>query len=365
MIARRVQHIEASGIRRMFELVATMEDPVDLSIGQPDFAPPEALQEAAVEAIRCGWNRYTVTQGLPGLNDRILARYSKRHGVRPEASMVTCGASGGVLLSFLCLLNPGDEILLPDPYFMMYRHLAILCGASPRYYSLYPDFRLPLEEMASLVSEKTRVILVNSPSNPTGAVYSAAELEAVAALADRVGAVLLSDEVYDEFVYDEPFVSAGRFSHRAVILGGFSKTLGIPGWRLGYALGPKEILEAMCTLQQFTFVCAPAPLQKAVLDTWELDISRHVDAYRVKRDRVVKGLSGGFRLVPPLGSFYAFPAFPEAVSPEEILARCIERKLLLVPGSAFSARSTHFRISFATSDEKLAQGLEILNGLIH
>jgi aspartate aminotransferase/aminotransferase len=279
--------------------------------------------------------------------------------------MVTCGASGGVLLSFLCLLNPGDEILLPDPYFMMYRHLAILCGASPRHYVLYPDFKLPLDEMASLVSEKTRVILVNSPSNPTGAVYSEEELKAVAALADRVGAVLVSDEVYDEFVYDEPFVSAGKYTDRVVVLGGFSKTLGIPGWRLGYALGPEEILEAMCTLQQFTFVCAPAPLQKAVLDTWGLDISTHIEAYRAKRDRVVKGLRNEFRLIPPRGSFYAFPSFPEAVNPEETLARCIERKLLLVPGSAFSARKTHFRISFAASDEELERGLEILNGLIH
>lgn len=363
MIASRVRHIESSGIRKMFELVQTMEDPINLSIGQAHYDPPAELREAAAKAIREGWNRYSVTQGLPELNERILEQYEERQKVRPQASMVTCGVSGGVVLSFLCLLNPGDEILLPDPYFMMYRHLAILCGAVPKHYSLYPDFRLPLAEISSLLTDKTKVILINSPSNPTGAVFSAEELQRVAVLAEDSGAVLVSDEVYDEFVYDAPFVSPGRFHDRTLILGGFSKSLGIPGWRLGYALGPTEILDAMQTLQQFTFVCAPTPLQKALLDTWGLDVSPHIAAYRKKRDMMVRGLDREFQLVAPAGSFYAFPAFPRGVDGKDFLARATERKVLMVAGSAFSQRGTHFRLSFAASDEKLSQGLEILNEL--
>ncbi len=361
MIARRMEHIEASGIRKVFELVASMEDPINLSIGQADYDPPPELQEAAARAIREGWNRYSVTQGLPELNERILDQYEREQGRRPEASMVTCGVSGGVLLSFLVLLDPGDEILLPDPYFMMYRHLAHLCGAEPRYYSLYPDFHPSLEEMESLLSEKTKVILVNSPSNPTGSVLTRQELEEIGAMADRVGAVLISDEIYQQFVYDGPFVSPGRFASRALVLGGFSKTFGIPGWRMGYALGPTEILEAMRTLQQFTFVCAPTPFQRAVLDTWGLDMSSYVEAYREKRRIVVEGLDPAFGLVPPGGSFYAFPSFPEGVDPEDFLRRALERKVLVVPGSAFSSRNTHFRISFAAPDSKLREGVEILN----
>ncbi len=363
MIANRVRHIEASGIRKMFELVNSLEDPINLSIGQAHFDPPAELQEAAGRAIREGWNRYSVTQGLAELNERILQHYQERQKVRPEASMVTCGVSGGVLLSFLCLLDPGDEILLPDPYFMMYRHLAILCGAVPRYYSLYPDFRPRLDEMSSLLTRKTKVILINSPSNPTGSVLSAEELQAIAGLAEESGAVIISDEIYDAFVYDAPFVSACRFSKRALILGGFSKTLGVPGWRLGYALGPEEIVDTMRTLQQFTFVCAPTPFQKAILDTWGLDMSPQISAYRKKRDLLVRGLDERFKLVPPAGSFYAFPSFPEGIDAKAFLAGAIEKQVLLVPGSAFSERGTHFRISFAASDEKLSRGLEILNGL--
>ena len=361
MIAGRVKHIEASGIRKIFELVASMENPINLSIGQADYDPPRELQEAADRAVREGWNRYSVTQGFPELNEKILDRYEETQGIRPEASMLTCGVSGGVLLSFLCLLDPGDEILLPDPYFMMYRHLALLCGARPKYYSLYPDFRPSLEEMDSLLSERTKIIMVNSPSNPTGGVFEEKTLKGIGEMADRAGAVLVSDEIYEQFVYDVPFVSPGRFAAKTLVLGGFSKTLGIPGWRQGFALGPAEIIEPMRTLQQFTYVCAPTPFQKAILDTWGLDMSSHVKAYREKRKIVVDGLDPAFRLVPPAGSFYAFPAYPEGVDPAGFLEKAVERKVLIVPGSAFSSRNTHFRISFAAPDDKLREGVEILN----
>jgi len=361
MIAGRVKHIEASGIRKVFELVATMEDPVNLSIGQADYDPPVELQEAAVRAIRGGWNRYSVTQGFPELNEKILDRYEEIQGVRPEASMLTCGVSGGVLLSFLCLLEAGDEILLPDPYFMMYRHLALMCGAEPKYYSLYPDFRPSLGEIESLLSKRTKIILVNSPSNPTGGVFAEEELRKIGEMADKAGAVLVSDEIYEQFVYEGPFVSPGRFAGKSLVLGGFSKTFGIPGWRQGFALGPAEIIEPMRTLQQFTFVCAPTPFQRAILDTWGLDMSGYVKAYVEKRRILVEGLDPVFRLVPPQGSFYAFPSYPEGLDPGEFLEKALARKVLVVPGSAFSSRNTHFRISFAAPDEKIREGVRILN----
>ena len=180
MFADRVQNIHASGIRKIFELVSSMNDPIDLSIGQADFDVPEPVKKAAIKAIEEGFNRYTVTQGIPELNERIKDELKERYSYHPDSSLVTCGVSGGLMLSLLCLINPGDEVLLPDPHFVMYKVLVQLCQGVPKYYNLYPDFKLRREEIESRITEKTKVILLNSPSNPTGAVFSPAELNIVA-----------------------------------------------------------------------------------------------------------------------------------------------------------------------------------------
>jgi aspartate aminotransferase/aminotransferase len=182
-LADRVRGIEPSGIRRIFELMASMQDPINLSIGQPHYDPPPELVEAACNAIREGKNRYTVTQGLPELNARILDNVAKRYGQRPETCLLTAGVSGGLVLSFQCLLHPGDEILLPDPGFVMYRHLATLCGASVKYYDLYPKapgerFSVDLAALEAMCSERTKIVFVNSPGNPTGGVLTRAEIAA-------------------------------------------------------------------------------------------------------------------------------------------------------------------------------------------
>jgi aspartate aminotransferase/aminotransferase len=358
-----MEGIEASGVRRMFELVSSMEDPINLSIGQPDFDAPPAVKEAAIRAIREGRNKYTVTQGLPELNGRILARLAARDGRSAESSIVTAGVSGGLVLAFLVLLEAGDEVALPDPGFVLYRHLARVAGATPRFYDLYPDFRIDVERIEAQLTPRTKVLLVNTPHNPTGAVVSEAEARALAALVERRGLFLVADEIYEAFVYDAPFRSVGAFTDRALLLGGFSKTYGIPGWRLGWAAGPHAVVDAMRTLQQFTFVCAPSIAQHAALAALDLDMRPWIEAYRSKRDRVVEGLRGACRLVPPGGSFYAFPELPEGASEAEFVRRALERRLLIVPGSAFSARATHFRISFAAPDEALTRGLDVIRSI--
>lgn len=370
MLAQRMARIQPSGIRRMFELVSTMDDPINLSIGQAHYEAPEALVEAACRALRAGFNRYTVTQGLPALNEKILDDVARRLGHRPQSSLVTAGVSGGLALAFLALLDPGDEILLPDPGFMMYRNLAAVVGAEPRYYSTYPKeqggrFTVDAAEIESLITARTRVLFLNSPSNPTGAVLSRAEVEAVCELANRRGLLVVSDEIYDFFVYDQPFCSPVGLAARCVQLGGFSKTFGIPGWRLGYATGPKEVLEAMKTLQQFSFVCAPAPLQHALLDAaFELDMRPFFDDYKNKRDLLARELDPRYGLLPPEGSFYAFPRLPAGMDGDAFLAAAIAENLLLVPGKAFSAQDTHFRLSFAVDDATLRRGIAALNGLM-
>ena len=362
-LARRVTQLQPSGIRRIFELMATMEDPINFSIGQADYDPPPELVEAACQAMREGHNRYTVTQGLPELNERILADVAARYGHRPEQSFVTGGVSGGILLSFMTLLDPDDEILLPDPNFMMYRILATLCEANIKFYSLYPDFHLDAAEVAEQITEKTKIVFLNSPSNPTGGVLRKDEIEAVVKAAERVGAYVVSDEIYDMFVYDDEFASPVATGYDRIIqLGGYSKTYGIPGWRMGYVTGPNDVLDKMKMLQQFSFVCAPAPFQHAVLNAaLDLDMSDHVNSYRQKRDMLVRDLSPAYRLVPPGGSFYAFPRVPHDVEEGVFMETALARKILVVPGSAFSRQGTHFRLSFAVSDEHLARGIAALN----
>jgi aspartate aminotransferase/aminotransferase len=355
----------------MFELIATMQDPINLSIGQSHYDPPVELVEAACRAMRSGKNRYTVTQGLPELNRRILDGVQQRYGVTPESCLITSGVSGGLMLTFLALLEPGTEILLPDPGFMMYRHLAGITGATIRYYDLYPDgpgkrFRLDLQQLESLCSERTKVVFLNTPSNPTGGVLTQAEVEGASRIANRHGAFVVTDEIYDLFVYDGAFHSPLPYAERVIQLGGYSKTFGVPGWRMGYATGPALVLDAMKTLQQFSFVCAPTPFQHAILEAaFDLDMTPYRDDYRRKRDLVVAGLHPAYGLCPPEGSFYAFPQLPGGVHGDTFLQAALQKKLLIVLGKNFSARDTHFRLSFAADDATLRRGIAVLNELAH
>ena len=176
MLSERIGRIDASGIRKVFDLAATMKDPINLSIGQPDFDVPEPAKEAAIEAIRSGFNRYTVTQGIPELHQRIRTLLADTRQYEPEATLITSGTSGGLLLALLATVNPGDEVIFPDPYFVMYKHLVHLCDGKPVYLDTYPDFRLRREALEPLLSPRTKMIVLNSPCNPTGTVYTAAEL---------------------------------------------------------------------------------------------------------------------------------------------------------------------------------------------
>ena len=362
MIARRMSQIDASGIRKVFDLAATVQDPINLSIGQPDFDVPESIKEAAIRSIRDGLNRYTVTQGIEEFRIKLKQRLTAQKGVGDGEILITSGVSGGLLLSLLATVDEGDEVLIPDPYFVIYKHLTKMLGAVPIYVDTYPDFRLREEVLRPLISPRTKLMFVNSPSNPTGVVYSKEELEMVARLGKEQGFLVLSDEIYDEFIFDEVPPSIASLYDKTILLGGFSKTYGMPGWRLGYAYGPAEIIAEMTKLQQYTFVCAPSFAQYAVLDALDSLGNEHIDAYRRKRDIIYEGLKENFDVEKPGGAFYIFPKSPWG-SDMEFVETALRKKLLIIPGSVFSEQDTHFRISFAAGDETLEQGLEILNRL--
>lgn len=362
-ISNRASRVQASGIRRMFDLGARLKDPVDLSIGQPHFPVPDSVKEAAVRAIRDDRNRYTVTQGIPALNEAVLDGIERRTGVRPESSLVTAGVAGGLTLGFLALLDESDRALIPDPYFVCYRNLGALLGREPACYDTYPDFRITEERLEAGMREDVRLLLVNSPSNPTGRVLTVEELKICASFARRHDLVIVTDEIYDAFAYDGPVPSILSYYDQVLFLGGFGKTYGMPGWRLGYAAGPEDVIERMRALQQVSFVCAPAPLQHAALVALELDMKPYVDAYRQKRDRIFDGLKDVLDIVRPDGAFYLFPRAPGGLDSDTFVDRCVAKNLLVVPGGAFSHARTHFRVSFALEDAVLDQGTALLRKL--
>jgi aspartate aminotransferase/aminotransferase len=359
-IAERVRHIESSGIRKIFELARSLKDPVDLSIGQPDFDVPEPIKTAAHAAIDRGANAYTVTQGIPELRAKIQADVHARYRHADREVAITSGTSGGLVLALTCTVNPGDEVIVFDPYFVMYPHLVRLAGGNPVLIDTYPDFSIDVDRVGAALTPRTKAIIVNSPANPTGRVHPREVLRDLAKLAAERGALLMSDEVYRVFCYDQPFASPAEFNEDVLVFDGFSKAYGMTGWRLGFAHGPRTVIEQMTKLQQFTFVCAPSIVQHAGIAAWDYDVSAIIADYRRKRDRIYEGLKDRYELVRPEGAFYALPKVPRG-SGSDFVAEAIRHNLLMIPGDVFSKRDTHFRLSYAADDRTLERGIEILN----
>ncbi len=360
LISDRLKNIKPSGVRRIFDLARQMKDPINLSIGEPDFDIPEPLKEEGIEWIRKGFNKYTPTQGIPELRETI-ASYLKKKGIHFEEVMVTAGVTGGLLLASLALVNPGDEVIIPDPFFVMYEYQVLLMGGVPVFVDTYPDFRLREEELVRKISKKTKFIIINSPNNPTGAIYPEEDLRMVVRIARERDLLILSDDIYDNFVFDAPSCPCiGQLYEKTLTFGGFSKGWAMTGWRLGYVAGPKEILRQMITLQQYTFSSVNSFAQKAAIKALHFNVEDYIQRYKKKRDLIYEGLKKKFRVQKPQGAFYIFPEVPGGDG-EAFVERAVQNNLFIVPGSIFSKRNTHVRISFAASDETLLKGIEVLN----
>jgi aspartate/methionine/tyrosine aminotransferase len=371
-LADRTSEFDASGIRKVFDLAARMQDPINLSIGQPDFPVPNAIKEAAIAAIRGDKNGYSVTQGSAQLLERLQKQVHDEYRHADRRVLVTSGTSGALVLAVLAMVNPGDEVIVFDPYFVMYPALVGMVGGRCVTIDTYPEFRIDPARVAAAITPRTKMILLNSPANPTGAVAGAAEVRALAELAVKHNIALVSDEIYREFCYDAPFVSPTQWNDQTIVADGFSKTYGVTGWRLGYVHGPSAIIDKLTMLQQYTFVCAPHPLQWAALAALDVDMSEQIASYRRRRDLVVAGLEeAGYSVVRPGGAFYVFPEVPQSTGrasgtregASEFVSRCIENELLMIPGGIFSGRDTHFRISYAASEATIERGLRVLSNL--
>lgn len=381
LVTDRARAVDASGIRRIFQLGAQIENPINLSIGQPDFPVPEPIKRAAIEAIEADHNGYTQTQGIAPLREKLSEWLTldlgwSFGGAGDPELLVTSGTSGALYLAFLALLGPGDEAIIPDPYFVMYPHIATMCGATAVKCDTYPDFRMTAERVEPLITDRTKLVLYNAPSNPAGVVGSKDECRELLDLCRRKGVLLISDEIYDEFTFDdfEDDAAAGdpsrprcpspaRFEGAqddVLVIRGFGKTYGVTGWRMGYAAGPAELMGHIGKFQQYTYVCAPSMAQHGCIAAMDVDMGPIVAQYKQRRDALVQALSQWTEVAVPGGAFYLFPRVPEGMTGTRFVEDAISRRLLVIPGGFFSDRDTHFRLSFASSPETIDRGIEVL-----
>jgi aspartate aminotransferase/aminotransferase len=362
-ISERMSHIESSGIRKVFELAKSIKDPINLSIGQPDFDVPEPVKKAAKDAIDAGRNTYTLTQGIPELRQQLLQMVEAKFPGSNRDLIVTSGTSGALVLALCCVVDPGDEVIIFDPYFVMYPHLVSLAGGKSVFIDTYPDFEIDIAKVEKAITKKTKVILFNNPANPTGKTYSHDTVKALAALASKHGVLLISDEIYSAFHYDGRLQTPADYNHNVLVLDGFSKSYGMTGWRMGYAHGPAKLIQEMIKLQQFTFVCAPSMVQYAGITALNQNMSGFMREYKLKRDFLLNGIKDYYDIPSAGGAFYLFPKAPGGNS-SAFVEKAIQNDLLIIPGKTFSSIDSNFRVSFAAKQQTLERGIEVLQKLV-
>ncbi|MBC7099019.1 pyridoxal phosphate-dependent aminotransferase [Candidatus Bipolaricaulota bacterium] len=362
--------------RRAEELRRKGVEVIDLGPGEPDFPVPDVVQEAAVRAIAEGHAPYGPAAGLPELKCAIAARYREDYRAQftPEEVLVSCGGKMALFSVALAILSPGDEVLVPSPFWVSYPAMAHLCGAKPVFVPTLPQdrFHLKPEAVQEALSPRTKALIVNSPSNPTGALLSPAELESIISLAQKHSFYVIFDECYELIFYEEgPYSAAPYRGENVIIVGSLSKSHAVPGWRLGWALGPEGVIRAATAVQSHSVTHPSTVSQRAALAalTEGRDATAPMRAeYLARRDLVVEGLNAipGVECLPPEGAFYAFPDVSAFFGGDSLaLANYLleEAHVAAVPGRAFG-RDGHLRLSFSCSREELRKGIERLRAAL-
>ena len=371
-IADRTQLIDSSGIRKVFDLAATLEDPINLSIGQPDFDVPEAIQDAAVEAIRGGKNGYSVTQGILPLREELQSRIGAEYGHTDRQLLVTSGTSGALVLAMLAMVNPGDEVIIFDPYFVMYEALVGMVGGTCVLVDTYPDFRIDPSRVAAAITPRTKMILLNSPSNPTGVVAGEDEVQGLAELAAKHNIALLSDEIYRTFCYEQSLVSPAKFNDQTIVVDGFSKSHAVTGWRLGFGIMPEPLAEKVGLLLTHSVGCTATFTQIAGIEalTGPQEQADAVRAeYQKRRDLIIAGLNAipGITCRTPQGAFYAFPNTRGFLLSSSELSDYLlnEAGVAVLPGTAFGEYGEgYLRLCYSSSTEQIERALERMAGAL-
>lgn len=368
-LSQRMQNIDSSEIRRVFALASSLKNPINLSIGQPHFPTPPAIIEAMHKAALDGQTTYTQTNGIQPLREAMANKYRTQNGfdVNPDNILISSGVAALIHLLMLSCIDAGDQVLITDPCFLIYKSMLEYMGAQV---STIPE-NFTESDLAIHKNSSYKFIIYCSPSNPSGYIMTETRIKQLGNLADKCGAIIVADEIYELFDYEGQFKSAASIYPRSLVFSGFSKSWNMTGLRLGAVAavdGHKEtkaIIEAMTTLQQYTFVCAPAPVQWAGIKALATDISQYVAEYKVKRDRCIKSLDKYYHIdIKPGGAFYLFPQLPAGQEDRSFVERAIkEKELLVVPGRIFTKTTNRIRISYAAEDETIERGLEALKDL--
>ncbi|MTH55538.1 aminotransferase [Bacillus mangrovi] len=378
-LSSHAAELKPSGIRKFFDLAANMDGVISLGVGEPDFVTSWNIREACILSLENGYTSYSANAGLYELREEISA-YLKRkfRTVYSPANeiLVTVGASQALDLAFRAVLNPGDEVIIPEPCFVAYGPLVKLAGGIPVYLpsDLNSGFKTLPSQIEKAVTEKTKAVLFCSPSNPTGSSYTKKELERIAETIQKHDLLAVSDEIYAELTYDEEFISMAELhgmKERTIVISGFSKGFAMTGWRLGYAAAPDRILQAMLKIHQYSMMCAPTMSQHAALEALrngEDDVQRMKTDYRRRRNYFVKTLNeAGYPCQMPGGAFYAFPSIEySGLSSEEFAEQLLlEEKVAVVPGNVFGPSGEgHVRCSYASSLSQLEEALKRMSAFM-
>ena len=377
--SKLVNEIPPSGIRAFFDLVIGMKDVISLGVGEPDFVTPWNIRERAIYSLEQGYTSYTSNKGLFELR-RELSRYLKhKHGLSydPEDEiLVTVGVSEAFDLAMRAIVNTGDKVLIPEPYYVSYGPITTLCCGRPVFIKTDPDnsFKITAKDIDRSCDKKTKAMVLNYPNNPTGASYSKKELAGIARSIEKNNLIMLSDEIYGDLTYDfdhTPFATLPRMKERTVYLNGFSKAYAMTGWRIGYACGPQDIIAAMTKIHQYTMMCVPITSQLAAIEALahgERSVREMKREYRRRREFVVSRLNEmGLPCHKPEGAFYAFPSIKKtALTSMEFSNRLLkDEKVACVPGTAFGPSGEgYLRISYASSFENLKEALGRIQNFI-
>ena len=378
-IADKVMNIQPSGIRKFFDIVSEMDDVVSLGVGEPDFDTPWHIRDEGIYSLEKGRTFYTSNSGLKELRIEICNYLKRRCHVEydPEKeTLITVGGSEAIDLAMRVMINPGDEVLIPQPSFVSYLPCAVLADGVPKIIELKEEneFRLTREELLEAITDKTKLLVLPFPNNPTGAVMRREDLEAIAEVIIEKDIYVLSDEIYSELTYDVEHVSIASLPgmrERTITMNGFSKAYAMTGWRLGYACGPEEIIHEMTKVHQFAIMCAPTNSQYAAVEALrngDEDVLEMHTAYNGRRRFLMHAFKEmGLPCFEPFGAFYVFPCIKEfGMSSDEFAERLLkEEKVAVVPGSAFGACGEgYLRISYAYSLEDLKVALGRLGSFV-
>lgn len=380
-LSKTIETIKPSGIRKYFDIVSEMNDPdvISLGVGEPDFETPWHIRDEGIYSLEKGRTFYTANAGLLELREEIDRYLNRRYDLSynpKDEILVTVGGSEAIDIALRAMIDPGDEVIIPQPSYVSYEPCAVLAGAKPVIIELKNEnqFRLTAEELEAAITDKTKVLILPFPNNPTGAIMERADLESIAKVIEKRDIFVLSDEIYAELCYTEKHVSIVNIPgmwERTVLINGFSKSHAMTGWRLGYACGPKQIIEQMYKIHQFCIMCAPTTSQYAAIDALrngDADVQMMRDSYNQRRRYLVNAFQEmGLECFEPFGAFYIFPCVKQfGMTSDEFASRLLhEEKLAVVPGNAFGDSGEGFlRISYAYSLENLKKAITRLERFV-